>query len=79
MRDYRDYKPRYIEGRLDDQLQQSVAGMMLMTRFHEYAESIGCATHDGLMSDCIEVFTDEQADKLAAWWKANTHGNAGRH
>jgi hypothetical protein len=43
----------------------------LATRMHQYAESIGCKTYDGALSDVIEC-NAEQAKKLEEWWKENT-------
>jgi len=44
----------------------------LVTRMHSYAESIGCKTYDGALSDTIECATVEQAKKIEEWWKENT-------
>jgi hypothetical protein len=57
----------YIEARI---LAREAAD--LMTRYHEYAKSIGCVTYEeGPLCDAIEC-DEAQGHLLHEWWKAHT-------
>jgi hypothetical protein len=51
--------------------EQTMEAARLMTRFHDYAKSIGCTTYEeGLLCDSIEC-NAAQSQMLTEWWRAN--------
>lgn len=52
-----------------ERLAQEAAAAQKMAAFVAYAREIGCTLGEGVMHDCIDVHTDEQAALLNAKWR----------